>query len=144
MTTTSASLDGAKAALQTQKQPRADALKALSKRMCSVIGDLIDENDGRWPDFGPNLPEAVVVVQIQGAGTGHVLVSWLAATRSDRYRVRKQVVGLNTDFVDAVTVTELNANLNTFPSGAQVRLKVAALNETGEGPESDVVEAVAP
>ncbi|MBI3414566.1 MAG: fibronectin type III domain-containing protein [Verrucomicrobia bacterium] len=153
LTAAVATVDGAKASIQTQKQPRADALKALNKRMRGVVGelsDLIDENDGRWLDFGLHLPgtiqapEVVMGVQVQGAGTGHLLASWQPSTRADRYRVRKQVVGVNADFVDAVTVTELNANLNTFPSGAQVRLKVTALNEAGEGPESDVVEAVAP
>lgn len=153
LTNTISAADGAKAALQSQKQPRADALEALSKRMRGVISELaglIDENDGRWLDFGLNLPgaveapEVVAGVQVQGAGTGHLLVSWSASARADRYRIRKQVVGVNADYVDAATVTELNTNLNTFPSGAQVRLKVAALNEAGEGPESAVIEAVAP
>ena len=153
LSTAVAAADGTKANLQTQKQVRAEALNALSKRMRRVVGelaDLIDAHDGRWLDFGLNLPgaiaapEAVKGLQAQGAGASHLFASWLVAARADRYRVRKQVVGVNADFVDAATVTELNVNLNTFQPGAQVRLKVAALNEAGEGPESDVVEVVVP
>ncbi|MBI2929857.1 MAG: hypothetical protein HYY24_29715, partial [Verrucomicrobia bacterium] len=61
-----------------------------------------------------------------------------------RYRVRKQVIGTDNDLVDGATVTEASTNLNTFPSGARVRVEVSAVNEAGESAPSQAVEALAP
>ncbi len=138
---------------QAKKQARDAALAALSKRIRGVIKELsqlIGPNDGRWLEFGLKMPGAVELpgvvggLEVQGAGAGHLFVRWNGSPRADRYRVRKQVIGTDNEFVDGATVTETNANLNTFPSGARVRVEVSAVNEAGESAPSQAVEALVP
>jgi hypothetical protein len=48
------------------------------------------------------------------------------------------------DFVLAKTVPDSDADLNTFTPGAQVRVRVTALNARGESQASEVVEQQVP
>jgi hypothetical protein len=77
-------------------------------------------------------------------GSGHLLAEWEASARADRYRVYKQVVGVNEDYVLAATVTETSINLNTFTPASTVRVKISAVNAAGESQLSDVVEMQVP
>lgn len=71
-----------------------------------------------------------------------VSADWADAPRADRYRVLKQVVDEDPDFVAAVTVTDSDASLWDLPSGATVNVRVTAVNDAGETQPSDVVSVV--
>ena len=79
-----------------------------------------------------------------GGGSGHLLATWGGAPLGDRYRVYKKVVGVDNEFVLAATVTDTEANLNTFTPGQLVRVRVTALNEAGESLPSVTVEQTVP
>jgi len=139
--------------LQGKRDERDEAVADLRKQMRGLIAELtvlLDDDDGRWLDFGlttpaanhlPEVPEGLVV---SGAGSGHLLAAWAASPRAARYRIYKQVVGANEDFILAATVTETSVNLNTFTPTAHVRVKVAAVNDAGESLPSEPVEQVVP
>jgi hypothetical protein len=139
--------------VRQKRTARDTAVEALRRKMRDLINELnqlLEENDGRWQAFGLNIPGGTQVAEVpqglvvSGAGTGHLLADWANAPRADRYRVYKQVVGVDSDFVLAATVTDSEANLNTFTPGARVRVKVTAINEGGESQSSAVVEQTVP
>ena len=118
--------------------------------LINELNQLLDDSDGRWQAFGLNIPGAIELAEVpqglvvSGAGSGHLLADWANTARADRYRVYKQVVGVDTDFVLAATVTDSESNLNTFAPGARVRVKVTAVNDSGESQPSAVVEQTVP
>ncbi len=139
------------AAAGQNRDVRNGAVAALKTRMRGLMAELeqlLDENDPRWDAFGlnapgaaatPDAPEALVVTP----GTpGHLLADWADARRASRYRVWVKVEGVDTDFHAAVTVTDSDATLNTFPSGRTVRVRVTAANDAGESTPSAEAQAV--
>ncbi len=139
------------AAAGQNRDVRNGAVAALKTRMRGLMAELeqlLDENDPRWDAFGlnapgaaatPDTPEALVVTP----GTpGHLLADWADARRASRYRVWVKVEGVDTDFHAAVTVTDSDATLNTFPSGRTVRVRVTAANDAGESTPSAEAQAV--
>jgi hypothetical protein len=139
--------------VRQKRTARDTAVEALRKKMRDLVNELnqlLDENDGRWQAFGLNIPGGTQVAEVpqtlvlSGAGSGHLFANWANSARADRYRVYKQVVGVDTDFVLAATVTESEANLNTFAPGSHVKVRVTAVNDSGESQPSAVVEQTVP
>ncbi|NCO39978.1 MAG: hypothetical protein GW892_14845, partial [Armatimonadetes bacterium] len=62
---------------------------------------------------------------------GTLLADWADAPRAQRYRVWKQVVGVDEDFVAALTVNDSDATLTGLPSGTTVRIRVTAVDDAG-------------
>ncbi len=86
------------------------------------------------------LPEVVRGLVLEPSSSGHLRVRWNASPRAERYRIFKQVVGTNSDFVPAATVSEPATDLNTFTPGNVVHVRVTAMNEAGETLPSEVAE----
>jgi hypothetical protein len=126
---------------QRGKRDACDASEEkLRNRVRGLIAELlqlIDEDDERWLDFGlrvpddDSLPEVPANLVVNGGAPGHLVAGWSEAAHAERYRVYKQVVGVDNDFVLATTVTDSDADLNTFASGAHVRVQVTAMSARG-------------
>ncbi len=160
LSTQHATLSGAISALQgawaTQRaasNARKTALAKLRTRLRGLLGELrqlLAADDPRWQNFGFNIPAdnstpaAPQNLAVMDGLRGHLLASWDRTPGAERYRVRKQVVGLDLDFVLAKTTSETEADLNTFQPGQRVRLEVSALNSAGESLPTDPVEHVIP
>jgi len=90
------------------KAARDAAVLALHVRMSGLIaelGQLIKKDDPNWYAFGlsrpadaetPGIPDGLVLT---AGPVGTVLVDWADARRAERYRVWKQVTGVDADFV---------------------------------------------
>ena len=57
-----------------------------------------------------------------------------------RYKVLKQVLGVDVDPDLAITVEDSVAQLTGLPVGATVNLQVVPTNAAGDAPPSDVIE----
>ena len=70
-----------------------------------------------------------------------MLAHWSNSSRATRYRVFKQIDG-----VDAVpvTVTDSDATLTAQPSGKTFKVYVIAANDAGQAAPSDTVTIVVP
>ncbi len=134
-----------------KKAARDAALGNLQNRLRGLIaelGQLLGDNDPRWDAFGlnepgasatPDVPEGLVVTP----GTGHELhADWADARRATRYRVWKQVVTVDADFVAFATVNDSNATLAGLPVGKTVKIRVTAANDAGESVPSAEVQVV--
>ncbi len=69
------------------------------------------------------------------AQPGIIALNWEDASCAARYKVFKQVVG-----VDAETVEASELELTGVPVGATVRLQIVASNAVGDAPASPVIE----
>ncbi len=120
---------------------RDDAENQLRLRMRGLIEELtqlLDPNDPRWPGFGlvapadtdqPGIPEGLLLT----AGVpGSVLVDWANAPRAAYYRVYRQVVGSDPQFVLAASVQDSDATLTGLPSGATLIVHVLSVNADGD------------
>lgn len=145
--------NSAKSGQKIKREARKAALEALRKRLRGLIAELeqlIGPDDERWLDFGFNIPsagqmpEAPSGLTLRGGAAGHLVASWPGTPRATHFRVYKQVVGQPGDFVLAATVSDTDADLNTFASGAHVRVQVTAVNANGESQPSEPVEQVVP
>lgn len=137
----------------TLKLARDGAVKALRKRMRGLIGELeqlLAEDDARWLAFGltppgaaetPEVPENLVLA---GGGAGTVAVDWSDAPRADHYRVWRQVVGVDAEFIAAGSPTDSDFTLGGLPSGATVRVRVTAVNDAGESGPSETKQITVP
>jgi len=135
------------------RKARETAVGKLRTRMTGLIGELgqlLEDDDPLWYAFGlsrpsdpetPGIPDGLVLT---AGPAGSVLVDWADARRAERYRVFKQVVGTDLDFIAAVTVTESDATLSGLPSGATVKVRVTAANDAGESAPSTEVQIVVP
>src|ERR1051325_2378349 len=138
---------------RAKREERDAAAETLRNRLRGLVGELdhlIGEDDPRWVDFGfkvpvdDSLPDAPAGIVVVGGAPGHLVAGWPDAARAERYRVYKQVVGVDNDFVLAKTVEDSDADLNTFASGARVRVQVTSLNARGESQPSEAVEHQVP
>jgi hypothetical protein len=148
-----ATVNDCRAVLATKKGLRDTAVNTLRKRMRGLITELMQllpGDDGRWNAFGLNRPDAVGIREVPdgltlvGGGSGHLLANWDDAALAARYRVYKKVIGVDSDYILATTVTDSESNLNTFTPGQSVRVRVTAVNDAGESLPSDSVEQTVP
>ena len=128
-----------------KKAARDTAVETLKTRMRGLIaelGQLLDDNDPLWEAFGlnepgasatPDKPEALIVTP---GAPGTLLVDWADARRAARYRVWKQVVGVDAKPIAVATVTDSDATLTGLPSGKTVNVTVTAVNDAGESQSS--------
>jgi hypothetical protein len=125
----------------------------LRKRVRGLIGELetlLTNEDARWHEFGlsrpvdPDTPERVEGLVLTPNLAGKVLASWNGAPRASRYRVFKQVVGVDLEPVNVETVHDRQYLIEGLPGGQTVKVHVVAGNDAGEAPASEVVEAVVP
>jgi hypothetical protein len=153
LTTAVSAANAAKGDQRGFRDERASAeetLRARVRGLVSELAQLIGEDDQRWIDFGlhvpedESLPDAPTDLVVAGGAQGHLVAGWSDAARAERYRVYKQVVGVDNDFTLSATVGDSDADMNTFTSGAHVRVKVTALNARGESQPSEVVEHQVP
>lgn len=147
-------VNNALADVGTKKVLRDAAVRTLYKRMRGLIdelGQLLEDDDPRWPAFGlvppgasliPDPPDSLILVA--GPGLGTLQVDWADVPLATRYRVFKQVVGVDADFVHVVTVTESDAEISGLPPGATVRVRVTSANDAGESAPSATAEIVMP
>jgi hypothetical protein len=136
-----------------KKNARDAAAVALQERLRNLSRELmqfLSDTDPRWLEFGfnvpaddetPDVPEDLVVLP---GSSGHLVAHWPASARADRYRLFKQVVNVDQDFVYVDTITDTSKDMNTFTPGAHVKVRVTAVNEAGESLPSDPVEQVVP
>jgi hypothetical protein len=137
-----------------KKALRDTAERTLRTRLRGTIDELdqlLDDNDPRWHAFGlippaqigpPDRPANLVLTQ---GVAGSVLADWADSARAVAYRVYKQVVGVDPDFVLAVTVSDSDCTLSGLPSGATVKVKVVAVNADGdESPPSETKQILVP
>jgi hypothetical protein len=107
---------------------------------------LLAPEDPRWLKFydripgDPRAPEKVVNVTATAQPSGIISVDWPDTPRAARYRVLRQVVGMEVDFVVAETVEDSDARLRNVPSGATVKLQIVPVNASGPGEASDAIE----
>jgi hypothetical protein len=137
----------------TLKGTRDTAVKALRKRMRGLIDELdqlLDENDPRWYAFGltppgaPATPEVPGGLVLAGAGPGTVDADWSDAARAEHYRVWKQLVGVDAEFVPVGSPTDSDFSIAGLPSGATVKVQITAVNDAGESLPSATQQMVVP
>ncbi|HEY2951383.1 MAG TPA: hypothetical protein VGK40_02305 [Verrucomicrobiae bacterium] len=132
------------------KRDARDAAKAVLDEKISALRSELDSvlqpTDPRWLKFfdripgDPRVPEKVEEVTATAQPGGIIDLDWPDTARAARYRVLKQVVGTDTDFVVATTVDDSTAELTGLPAGATVKLQVVPLNGVGSGAASDVIQ----
>ncbi len=140
--------------LSGQKKILRDAAeKTLRIRLSGLVGELgqlLDDNDPRWLAFGLNMPGATNLpdqadsLVLTAGGVGVVLSDWSDASRATRYRIFKQVVTVDADFVHVTNVTDSDYTFTGLPSGKTVRVKIIAANDAGEAQPSTIAEIVVP
>ena len=136
-----------------KKNLRDAAEKTLRNRMSGLVselGQLLDDTDPLWLAFGlnepgaTNLPDVADSLILTVGGTGTVLADWSDASRATRYRVFKQVVGVDATFVSAATVTDSDYTFTGQPSGKTLKVQIIAANDAGQAAPSVTAEIVVP
>ena len=130
------------------------ARRTLERRQRGLIDELsqiLEDDDPRWLAFGLNMPGADEttdppdnVIAVPGPLAGTAFVDFDDVTNADHYRIFKQVVGVDADFVHAKTVTDSEGTLTGLPAGATVRIRVTAVNGSLESQPSATVEITMP
>jgi hypothetical protein len=135
-----------------QKRSSRDAARrALEKRLSGLIAELdqlLEGDDPRWLAFGLNMPDAAVTPEAPSSlvltlgGSGEVLADWDDVANASHYRVFKQVVGVDANFVVAGSPTDSDLLIAGVGAGATLRVKVTAVSGGLESPASPVAEIV--
>ena len=127
--------------------------KTLRDRLSGLIselGQLLDDNDPLWLAFGlnepgaTNLPDSADGLVLTAGPAGTVLAHWSNASRATRYRVFKQIDGVDAIPVNIATVTDSDATLTGQPSGKTLKIYIIAANDAGQAAPSDTVQIVVP
>jgi len=134
-----------------KRAARNAARKALEKRVGGLIAELdqlLEGSDPIWLAFGLNTPDGQVTpeapsnVVLTLGGPGEVLADWDDVANADHYRVFKQEVTVDADFVVAGSPSDSDLLMAGVASGHTLRVKVRAVSGALEGPFSDVAEIV--
>ncbi|MCX6896340.1 MAG: fibronectin type III domain-containing protein [Verrucomicrobia bacterium] len=129
-----------------------NTLKTRLRGLIAELGQLLDDTSPLWDAFGLNAPGAAAtlpgdvpeaLIATPGA-TGTVHVEWADARNATRYRVWKQIVSVDADFVAVATVTDSDATLSGLPDTRTVKLRVTAVNDGGESLPSVEISVVVP
>jgi hypothetical protein len=135
-----------------KKNLRDDAVAALRKRIISLINELkqlLEDHDSHWLAFGLNLPGATNLpdpadsLVLTSGGPGVVLADWSDASRATRYRVYKQIAGVDTSFVPVATVSASDCTIIGLPSSKTVKVQIISANDAGQSPPT-VAEMIVP
>ncbi len=144
-----ATVDACKEDARAKRNARAAAEALLEhKHTClqSELESLLSPTDPRWLRFLDRIPgdlrvpEKVQTVTATAQPGGIIALDWPDTVRAARYKVLRQVVGTDAEFVVVETVDDSAAEVIGLPAGATVKLQVVPLNEIGEGAPSDVIE----
>ncbi len=137
--------------VESSKIARDNALEELRRKMRGLIdelGQLMADDDSRWYSFGlnppaaPDTPEVVEELVLSHGGTGIVLASWINPPRAERYRVLKQIVGVDAEPVAVETVYDTQFTFTGLTAGQTLRVQIVAANEAGVAGPSETVEIV--
>jgi len=88
----------------------------------------------------PRAPETVEEVAASAEPGGIIRLDWPDTARAARYKLFKQVVGVDEAPVLAATVADSDAELAGFTTGTTVQLTVVATNAVGDAPASQVIQ----
>lgn len=125
------------------------AQKKLTKRLAGLIAELdqlLEGDDPRWLAFGLHIPDAAVTPEAPSSvvltlgGPGEVLADWDDVPNADHYRVFKQAVGVDADFVVAGSPSDSDFLIAGVGDGVTLRVKVSAVSGSLESPTSPVAE----
>ena len=132
------------------KRDAQDAAEAtlLKKLRCfwTELESILDPLDPRWLKFidripgDPRAPEQVDEVSASAQLGGVITLNWEDTERVARYKVFKQVVGVDAELVLAETVEDSDAQLTGLIAGTTVKLQIVATNSVGDAPASEVIE----
>ncbi len=146
-----AAVDNGDTVAGQKKVLRDTAVTALRKRMTGLIHELeqlMAGDDDRWYAFGLNPPAGATMPDvptglalIAGPPT-IVLASWTVAARAARYRLFKQVVGVDPVFVFVDLFYDTSATVSGLPTGATVKMRVTSVNDAGESAPSADAQVV--
>lgn len=127
-----------------------DTLLEQTRLLVAELEIILKADDNRWMDFLATVPgderrpEPVDVVVVKGGAIGGLEVDWERASRAARYLVEVLVPGPDAAFKRVATVKDTNATLTDLPPGAQVKVRVVAVNDAGEAAPSDEVAGEVP
>src|ERR1035437_3262717 len=136
-----------------KKIVRDAAEQTLRGRLSGLIGELgqkLDDTNPLWLAFGlnepgaTNLPDSVDGLVLTAGPAGIVVLHWNTPPRATRYRVFKQIDGVDAIPVNINTVTDSDATLTAQPSGKTLKVYVIAANDAGQAAPSDTVTIVVP
>ncbi len=148
--TTANACDADVALKKAERDVELKKLRNCGRGLLAELKTLLAGDDGRWRAFGFNPPSAVGLpdvpegLEVIGSMPGHLFATWESAALANRYRLYRQIVGVDADFVLVKTVTETESDMNTFTSGQVVRVRVSAANDAGESLLSETVEVTVP
>ena len=134
---------------RVKREDRDDAENALQTKLNVLWSELeavLAPTDARWLKFidripgDPRVPEAVDEVTAEAQPGGIITLDWQDASRAARYKVLKQIFGVDAGLVLAVTVAESDAQLTGVPAGATVKLQIVATNAVGDAPASEIIQ----
>jgi hypothetical protein len=148
-----ANVENLKTACRTAQAARDAALRGTQGTLRGLINELaskISPTDPRWRAFGFNCPgdtqapgQVLNLVVSPGVARSLSLI-WDTAPRGARYLVEMQLMAPEAEWTLVTTVAETAATLMDLTPGANVRLRVVAANDGGEGVPSEPVQAQVP
>ena len=118
--------------------------------LIAELGQLLDDTDPLWLAFGLNepgainLPDSVDGLVLTAGPAGTVLAHWSDPSRATRFRVYKQIDGVDPIPLNITTVTEADTPLTGQPSGKTLKIYIIAANDAGQAAPSDTVTIVVP
>ena len=152
----SKTLTDARGALNTAVGNRSKArtlvvttVKTLRKRMSGLVKELgqrLSDDADEWYYFGLVPPAGAEIPGIPDAVNGHkvsataAMFAWAHASRADKYRPFKQVVGVDAAPIALDLTSETDILLEDLPANATVKFYVESHNAAGDSAASEVVD----
>ena len=133
------------------KSQRDTSFKTLRKRMMGTrkeLEELLEDNDGRWYEFGFNrpadgtMPSLVPDLVLTPGGASIVLVRWGLASLAENYRVTWRVTGSAAEPTEVGLFADRQCSITGLPSGVNIVVGVSARNDSGETAPTEVAITV--
>ena len=123
------------------KAARDASLAKLRKRLIglrSELEQLLEDDDGRWYDFGffrpadRQQPAPVTGLVLTPAGAGTVIASWSPSSNATNYRVSWKPTSSSGEPTEVGLFADPQAVISGLPTGVPLTIAVSARNSAGE------------
>lgn len=122
------------------------ALYAKLQVLWRELDAVLSAKDPRWLKFidripaDPRTPDQIEEVNAVAHQGGIISIEWKGANRASRYKVMKQIIGVDSEPILAMTIAQNDTELTGIPAGAVVKLQIVPTNSVGDGPASPPIQ----
>jgi hypothetical protein len=124
--------------LQAERDAAVETLRARLSGLRSELEQALEDDDGRWYDFGfrrpidGRMPGPITGLVLTPLGAGVVSAAWDLSPLAQNYRVSWRMDGGSSPITEIGLFTDRQCTITGLPTGSTIVVSITARNSSGE------------